>query len=102
MQTQCEQSPTFTNTHIATIITLCFSRRILHLLEVLDKIVFVFPYSYDVMLQCWQEDPDKRPAFHDLKMTFENVLLEASSYISFSSLTEETPLKPRYMYIHCA
>ena len=53
--------------------------------------------SYEVMLRCWEENPAKRPSFSELRVTFESILMEAASYIQFSTLTD---IQARYLHHH--
>ena len=58
------------------------------------------------MEQCWHENPAKRPSFSELRASFDSILMEGSSYIQFSSLTDTLAgyysyTAFRLMLIHC-
>ncbi|XP_065664674.1 proto-oncogene tyrosine-protein kinase receptor Ret-like [Hydra vulgaris] len=39
-------------------------------------------YMYDIMLDCWNEDPLKRPTFTELRELFENIISQGNHYVS--------------------
>ncbi|XP_078358616.1 uncharacterized protein LOC144643290 isoform X2 [Oculina patagonica] len=43
---------------------------------------------YAVMLDCWKEDPDKRPSFEQLITTLENMMTAGTPYHDFGKLDE--------------
>ena len=51
----------------------------------------IVPYSYDIMLKCWMEDPASRPCFSTLKMTFAEMLQENNPYIQFDNINAHNP-----------
>ncbi|XP_012561960.1 tyrosine-protein kinase receptor Tie-1 [Hydra vulgaris] len=38
---------------------------------------------YDIMIQCWSDDPLKRPTFTELRKLFEEIISQGDSYFSF-------------------
>ena len=42
------------------------------------------------MLECWQEVPQERPSFSDLRETFEGFLSESEGYIDFEEIREDS------------
>ncbi|KAK4318588.1 hypothetical protein Pmani_010423 [Petrolisthes manimaculis] len=44
------------------------------------------PHRYDVMLQCWAEDPGRRPTFQALTDIFENMIQADVEYLELRSL----------------
>ncbi|XP_031550238.1 tyrosine kinase receptor Cad96Ca-like [Actinia tenebrosa] len=44
---------------------------------------------YQIMLQCWQENPSERPKFTDLRQQFEDLLQEDNPYLDFSNLDND-------------
>ena len=52
----------------------------------------LFPLcSYEIMLDCWQDNPASRPTFTQLKATFDVLLLEGSPYIQFEGTDTHEP-----------
>lgn len=43
-------------------------------------------YSYDVIMKCWEELPDKRPSFAELVVLLSTLLEEIAGYLDFSVL----------------
>ena len=44
--------------------------------------------SYEIMMQCWSEDPDERPTFDELNTIFKEFMnLEVKSLLIFPSTT---------------
>ena len=37
---------------------------------------FFLEYSYEIMTECWENDPSKRPDFGSLKATFRKLMEE--------------------------
>ena len=47
------------------------------------------PYSissYDVIMNCWKEHPEKRPSFAELVVTLTSLLEDIAGYMDFSVL----------------
>ena len=44
----------------------------------------LFKNSYDVMLKCWRDLPDKRPSFAELVPMLSSLLEEIAGYMDFS------------------
>ena len=52
-----------------------------------------FLYSYEIMLDCWSENPADRPTFTQLRDKFDAIILAENNdmYIQFSSIDTDTP-----------
>ena len=48
-------------------------------------------HSYDIMLKCWDEMPEKRPTFSTLKTMFAEMLQESNSYIQLDNVSSRIP-----------
>lgn len=46
----------------------------------------LFIHRYDVMLQCWAEDPARRPCFQELTDIFESMIQADVEYLELRSL----------------
>ena len=46
-------------------------------------------YSYSLMLQCWDEQPEKRPDFSQLVSTLSTLLEAIAGYVIFSTSEKE-------------
>ena len=44
-------------------------------------------HSYDVMFNCWKEQPEKRPSFAELVVTLTSLLEDIAAYMDFSVIT---------------
>ena len=47
------------------------------------------PYSYSVLLQCWDEQPKERPHFSELVVTLATMMEAVAGYLSFSASEKE-------------
>ena len=55
--------------------------------------------SYDVISNCWREQPEKRPSFAELVLTLTALLEEIAAYMDFSVLTcLEQAVKYNHLY----
>jgi len=45
---------------------------------------------YDIMLHCWNEDPEQRPSFTELREHLENIISDGDKYFSFEINEENT------------
>lgn len=65
----------------------------------------VLPTRYGLMLQCWKQEPDKRPVFADISKDLEKMMVKNRDYLDLAASTpsdsllyddglseEETPL----------
>ena len=48
-------------------------------------------YSYEIMLDCWLEDPTQRPTFTALRSKFDAMLAEDNPYIQFDNINIHKP-----------
>ena len=46
---------------------------------------FKISCSYEVIVQCWKEHPDKRPTFAELVHTISELLTGIANYLDFST-----------------
>ena len=46
-------------------------------------------YSYSLLLQCWDEQPEKRPGFSQLVSTLSTLLEAIAGYVIFSASEKE-------------
>ena len=46
-------------------------------------------YSYSLLLQCWDEQPEKRPDFSQLLSTLSTLLEAVAGYVIFSASEKE-------------
>ncbi|XP_068120139.1 protein-tyrosine kinase 6-like [Hyperolius riggenbachi] len=54
---------------------------------------------YNIMLECWSEDPQKRPTFNELKFTMDNLSnYECSEVPSKPTTAPKPPPKPRGLF----
>ena len=47
------------------------------------------PYSYSLLLQCWDEQPKERPHFSQLVVTLATMMEAVAGYLSFSASEKE-------------
>ena len=47
------------------------------------------PYSYSLLLQCWDEQPKERPHFSELVVTLATMMEAVAGYLSFSASEKE-------------
>ena len=43
---------------------------------------------YQLMLNCWKEDPNERPTFESVTKSLENMMLEDTPYLDLETLDE--------------
>ena len=46
---------------------------------------------YQLMMDCWEHDPDERPTFAQLISTFEKMMTVDAPYYEFNQLDEREP-----------
>ena len=46
------------------------------------------PFSYALMMECWKQNPDKRPSFQELVGRMEQQMLQEVEYFDFDLLDE--------------
>ena len=52
--------------------------------------LFSFPFRYDIMLHCWNEDPLERPNFTALREHLDEIMSQSADYLSFDIDQENT------------
>ena len=55
--------------------------------------------SYEAIIQCWKEHPDKRPTFSELVHTISGLLTGIANYLDFSTQPakeSDVPLEDNY------
>ena len=53
----------------------------------------LIPYSYFLLLHCWEEQPEKRPSFSELVVTIATLLEAVGGYLSLN-VTDKISLAP--------
>ena len=61
--------------------------------NVIIPISYIRTYSrYDLVSQCWEESPEKRPSFEDLVKEINILLEEVAGYLEFSAFSGNGPI----------
>ena len=56
--------------------------------------------SYDVMFNCWKEQPEKRPSFAELVPTLTTLLEDIAAYMDFSVLQASNEQAVNYDHLY--
>lgn len=61
------------------------------ILSLLGKFLLFFFYSYKMMQDCWQDNPENRPTFTQILVNLETIMQKENPYLDLTAVDESHP-----------